>query len=177
MRHPGRVAALIVQNGDIYRDAHGPKYAALHEYWAHPTPLGLLELAANVSEAGFRDEFLGEVPPETAARIAPELWTLHWALMTDERRLAMPRLFHDQASTVERFPLQQAYLREHRPPTLIVWGPEDGYMPEESARAYLRDLPEAELHLIAGGGHWLLESHLHEVVPLLRDFLARHHPG
>ncbi len=63
-------------------------------------------------------------------------------------------------------------LREHRPPTLIVWGPQDGYMPEASARAYLRDLPDAELHLI-DGGHWLLETNLSEVVSLCRDFLSR----
>lgn len=48
-------------------------------------------------------------------------------------------------------------------------------MPEKSARAYLRDLPEAELHLL-DGGHWLLETHLDAVAALLRGFLARVHP-
>ncbi|WP_342364996.1 alpha/beta fold hydrolase [Streptomyces afghaniensis] len=60
------------------------------------------------------------------------------------------------------------------PPTLIAWGPQDGYMPEGAARAYLRDLPDAELHLL-DGGHWLLETHLEEVVALVRDFLDRVH--
>ncbi len=50
--------------------------------------------------------------------------------------------------------------------------PQDGYMPEESARAYLRDLPDAELHLL-DGGHWLLETNLAEAVDLTRDFLNR----
>jgi pimeloyl-ACP methyl ester carboxylesterase len=72
------------------------------------------------------------------------------------------------------FPEHRRYLRDHRPPTLIVWGPQDGYMPEPSARAYLRDLPDAELHLL-DGGHWLLETNLEEVVALIRDFLARVH--
>jgi hypothetical protein len=45
-------------------------------------------------------------------------------------------------------------------------------MPESSARAYLRDLPKAELHLL-DGGHWLLETNLSEVVALTRDFLSR----
>jgi surfactin synthase thioesterase subunit len=45
-------------------------------------------------------------------------------------------------------------------------------MPEGAARAYLRDLPEAELHLM-DGGHWLLETHLHEVVTRTRAFLER----
>jgi surfactin synthase thioesterase subunit len=30
------------------------------------------------------------------------------------------------------------------------------------------------LHLL-DGGHWLLETHLEEVVPLIRDFLNRVH--
>ncbi|AHF87829.1 hypothetical protein RLEG3_06075 (plasmid) [Rhizobium leguminosarum bv. trifolii WSM1689] len=47
-------------------------------------------------------------------------------------------------------------------------------MPEKSARAYLRDLPDAELHLL-GGGHWLLETHLDDVVALMREFLERVH--
>jgi pimeloyl-ACP methyl ester carboxylesterase len=45
-------------------------------------------------------------------------------------------------------------------------------MPEGSARAYLRDLPDAELHLL-DGGHWALETNLDEVVALVREFLAR----
>ena len=65
-------------------------------------------------------------------------------------------------------------LREHLPPTLIVWGPQDGYMPEGSARAYLRDLPNAELQLL-DGGHWALETNLAEIVVLVRDFLGRVH--
>ncbi len=51
-----------------------------------------------------------------------------------------------------------------------MWGPHDGYMPEASARAYLRDLPDADIHLL-GGGHWLLQTHLDEVVPLIDAFL------
>jgi pimeloyl-ACP methyl ester carboxylesterase len=47
-------------------------------------------------------------------------------------------------------------------------------MPEASARAYLRDLPDAELHLL-DGGHWLLETNFEEVVALIRDFLERVH--
>ena len=130
-------------------------------------------MAANISADGFRDEFAGEMPEHIAARVTPDLWTLHWRLMdTPQRRENTLRLFEDQATTLADFPAQQAYLRQHQPPTLIVWGPHDGYMPEESARAYLRDLPDAPMHLL-GGGHWLLETHLGEVVPLVADFLCR----
>ncbi|MEV0731132.1 alpha/beta hydrolase [Polymorphospora sp. NPDC050346] len=176
MSAPERVAALIIQNGDIYEDEHGPKYAPLKEMWADPSPEALARVAENVSEDGFRAEFRGEVPEEIVDRISPDLWTLSWAQV---RRPPGPenlvRLLADQRNTVAWFPRQQAYLRKHRPPTLIVWGPYDGYMPESAARAYLRDLPDAELHLL-DGGHWLLETHIDVVVALMRDFLGRVHP-
>jgi pimeloyl-ACP methyl ester carboxylesterase len=61
MRAPDRVAGLIIQNGDIYEDALGPKYWMLKEYWGNPTPEGRKQLEEAVSEEGFRDEFVGEI--------------------------------------------------------------------------------------------------------------------
>ena len=174
---PERVTALIIQNGDIYEDELGPKYQALQDYWRDPTPEGRAALENAVTEEGFREEFLNDVRGEIAERISPELWTLAWAqLGSPERRRVMVGLMEGLRENLEWFPKYQAYLREHRPPTLIVWGPQDGYMPEGSARAYLRDLPGAELHLL-DGGHWALETNLDEVVALSRDFLARVLPG
>ncbi len=92
-------------------------------------------------------------------------------MSTPDRVANLIRLLEDQPSTLEWFAKEQAYLREHQPPALIVWGPHDGYMPETSARAYHRDLPDAPLHLL-GCGHWLLETHLGEVVQLVADFLS-----
>ncbi|KTE44301.1 MULTISPECIES: alpha/beta fold hydrolase [unclassified Sphingopyxis] len=171
---PGRVAALIVQNGDIYEDVLGPKYATIKAWWADKTPEKHKPLEEAVSEEGFRDEFIGEVADEIAARVPPDLWKLHWPLMdTPVRRAMAVGLMEKLEANLAWFPRYQAYLREHRPPALIVWGPEDGYMPAEAARAYLRDLPDAELHLIEGAGHWLLETHFEEALPLVRDFLGR----
>ncbi|MGW7089548.1 alpha/beta fold hydrolase [Streptomyces sp. NPDC054871] len=172
MREPARVAGLIIQNGDIYEDEFGPKYDGLRKFWANPGPESRRGIAQHVSLDGFRDEFVGELPAEVADRVPPDLWTLHWSLMSDPARVAnLVRLLEDQPTTLAWFSRQQAYLREHQPPTLIVWGPHDGYMPEAAARAYHRDLPKAELHLL-NGGHWLLETHLTEVVPLVREFLG-----
>lgn len=175
LRRPEQVAALIVQNGDIYEDAFGPNYEWLKTFWANPTPEGRQKLADNVSEEGFRGEFLNGVSEQRADRFSPDMWTLHWALMnTPQRRQNVVNLFEDQATTLGWFPKEQAYLRGHQPPTLIVWGTRDGYMPEASARAYRRDLPDAELHLL-DAGHWPLETHLDEITALIRDFLNRVH--
>ncbi len=174
IRQPGKVAALIIQNGDIYEDALGPKYASLREYWNDPTPERRARLGEAVNLDGFKEEFLNEVRPELVELISPDLWNLHWSLMTPERRAIAANVIAGTRDNLAWFPRYQSYLREHRPPTLIVWGPQDGYMPAESAKAYLRDLPDAELHLL-DGGHWLLETSLHEVAGLMRDFLARVH--
>jgi pimeloyl-ACP methyl ester carboxylesterase len=167
---PQRVRALIIQNGDIYEDTLGPKYDALRAYWEGPTDDKPLLDA--VSEEGFRAEFVGELEPLLQQRIPPDLWQLHWSLITPARREIMVGLMQGLRANLAWFPSYQRYLREHQPSTLIVWGPEDGYMPEPSARAYLRDLPDAQLHLLEGAGHWLLETHLPQAVPLIRGFLS-----
>jgi pimeloyl-ACP methyl ester carboxylesterase len=173
---PVRIAGLIIQNGDIYGDTLGPQYHALLDYFAGPTPEKRQKLVDAVSEEGFREEFLNHVSPEVAARIPPDLWKLHWPLMdTPERRAISVALMEGLKANLDWFGRYQAYLRTHQPPTLILWGPRDGYMPEASGRAYLRDLPDAELHMFDDGGHWLLETHLDAVVPLIRDFLGRVH--
>lgn len=173
---PRRIAALIVQNGDIYEDELGPKYRTIQAYWADRSAKTREPLEEAVSERGFRDEFVGEVDAEVAARIAPDLWKLHWPLMdTPIRREAMVGLMDKLEANLDWFPRYQAYLRERQPPTLIVWGPQDGYMPAAAARAYLRDLPEAELHLLEGAGHWLLETHFDQALARVRDFLGRTH--
>ncbi len=173
IRAPERIAALIVQNGDIYEDALGPKYETIRRYWDDPSPANRAPLEAAASEHGFRDEFIGEIRSEHVPRLSPDLWTLHWRLMdTPVRREVAVRLMEGLKANLDWFPRYQAYLREHQPPTLILWGPHDGYMPEAAGRAYLRDLPRAELHM-TDGGHWLLETHFAQVCPLIRDFLGR----
>jgi pimeloyl-ACP methyl ester carboxylesterase len=174
IRKPERISALVIQNGDIYEDELGPKYEPLLKSFRLPKGEARAELGKAVSLEGFKDEFLNDVRPELAARIPPDLWQLHWSLTTPARREAAIEVILGLKENLTWFPRYQAYLRQHRPPTLIVWGPQDGYMPEGAARAYLRDLPDAELYLL-DGGHWLLETNLDEVVALSRDFLGRVH--
>jgi pimeloyl-ACP methyl ester carboxylesterase len=172
---PERIAALIIQNGDIYEDELGPKYKPLQEHWANPTTASRVKLFEAVTEEGFRDEFLNDVRPELAERIPPDLWKLHWALMTPRRREIAVAVIEGLKQNLEWFSRYQAYLRDNRPPTLILWGPQDGYMPAGAGKAFLRDLPDADLHML-DAGHWALETSLDEIVALSRDFLTRHWP-
>lgn len=171
MNSPEKVSSLIIQNGDIYEDVLGPKYDGLKEYWANPSEENHKKLEDAVSKDGFQEEFIGEADRDLHDRFTPDLWTLAAAqLLTPRRQKVMVGLMEGLKQNLEWMPRAQAYLREHQPSTLIVWGPQDGYMPEKSAKAYLRDLHNAELHLL-DGGHWLLETHLEEVAALIRQFL------
>ncbi|MBL0726441.1 alpha/beta hydrolase [Piscinibacter sp. HJYY11] len=173
IRAPERVAGLVIQNGDVpYEDALGPAYADIEKTWALPPAQMRQALGKAINVETFREEFLNALRPELADLIPPDLWTLHASLLTPRRKEIAIDLIAGLRENRAWFPEHRRYLREHRPPTLIVWGPQDRYMPEMSARAYLRDLPEAELHLL-DGGHWLLETNLDEVVTLMRDFLSR----
>jgi len=173
IKAPERVTALIIQNGDIpYEDALGPKYQEIEKTWTLPPRAMRDAVAEAVTEENFREEFLNAVRPELAETIPPDLWTLHWGLMTPKRKEIAVELIAGLKENRAWFPEHRRYLQEHQPPTLILWGPQDHYMPEKSARAYLRDLPDAELHLL-DGGHWLLETNMDEVVPLIREFLGR----
>ena len=49
----------------------------------------------------------------------------------------------------------------------------DAYFPEAGARAYLQDLPAAELHLL-DTGHFATATHSREIAELIGAFLARH---
>jgi pimeloyl-ACP methyl ester carboxylesterase len=73
---------------------------------------------------------------------------------------------------VQLYPEFQRYFREYRPPTLIAWGANDQIFPPVGARPYLRDLPDAELHLL-DTSHFALETHCAEIAELMLDFLGR----
>ena len=55
--------------------------------------------------------------------------------------------------------------------TLILWGENDIFFTPEGGRAYLRDLPEAELHML-DSGHFAAEDSLDEIVTHIKRFHA-----
>lgn len=81
-------------------------------------------------------------------------------------------IFHDYGSNVALYPQFQAFFRTRQPPTLIVWGKNDAIFPADGARAYLRDLPRAELHVL-DTGHFALEDKGDEIAALMHTFLGR----
>ncbi|MCC3765075.1 alpha/beta hydrolase [Glycomyces sp. TRM65418] len=169
-RRPDRITGLVVQNGNAYTEGLSEAardFIALRREQpdAEATVRGLLTLDGTrfQYEAGVADPSL----------IAPDGWLLdqHY-LDLPGRKDAQVALAFDYRSNVDRYESWQAWLREHTPPTLITWGAKDPFFPEPGARAYLADVPEAELHLF-DTGHFALETHLPEIAPLIASFLDR----
>lgn len=87
IKAPQRIAALIIQNGDVpYEDALGEKYADIEHAWTLPAAEMRKKLGEAVTEATFREEFLNDVRPELVDLIPPDLWKLHWSLITPRRK-------------------------------------------------------------------------------------------
>jgi pimeloyl-ACP methyl ester carboxylesterase len=174
LRHPERVTALVVQNGNAYEEGLREFWTPLKAYWADGTPQHRDALRAGLTLAATRSQYVGGV--RDPSRVSPDTWVVDQALLDrpgiDE---VMLDLFKDYGQNVALYPKFQAFFRARRPPTLIVWGKNDVIFPAEGARPYLRDLPDAELHLL-DTGHFALEDKGEEIAALMVDFLDRRLP-
>jgi hypothetical protein len=55
----------------------------------------------------------------------------------------------------------------------VVWGRYDSSFISAGAEAYKRDLPDAEIHLLAAG-YFALDEKVDEIAALMLDFLHEH---
>jgi pimeloyl-ACP methyl ester carboxylesterase len=174
LRHPERVTALIVQNGNAYEEGLKDFWKPLKAYWASGSEAHRAALRAGLTPAATKAQYLDGV--REPSRISPDTW-LHDQVLLERPGIdeIMLDLFKDYGSNVALYPQFQAFFRTHRPPTLIVWGKNDIIFPADGAYPYLRDLPDAELHLL-DTGHFALEEKGDEIARLTRDFLARRLP-
>ncbi|MGH8185755.1 MAG: alpha/beta fold hydrolase [Steroidobacteraceae bacterium] len=174
LRHPERVTALIVQNGNAYTEGLREFWKPIKAYWSSGSKEDREALRAGTTLEATRSQYLDGVADPS--RIDPTAW------LYDQARLDRPGnaeiqldLFYDYRTNVELYPRFQEFFRQRRPPTLIVWGKNDAIFPPEGAHPYLRDLPDAELHLL-DTGHFALEDKGAEIARLMRDFLERKLP-
>ena len=168
-RHPARVQGLIIQNGNAYEAGIGPNLAGLAPYWqdrvAHEAAVRqFLTLEST------RAQYLEGVPdPE---QVRPDLYELDQRYQDLRGRdQVMLDLIYDYTSNLALYPTWQAYLREHQPPALIAWGKNDNYFTADGARAYLTDLPNAQLHLL-DTGHFATATHSRQLAALINAHLS-----
>jgi pimeloyl-ACP methyl ester carboxylesterase len=169
--HPQRLRALIIQNANAYQEGLGAKWSGIAQYWAdpkaHPEVFDtFVSFAAN--EQRHR---LGTSHPE---RYNPDTWTDEYVhLSKPGQREIQAALLYDYRTNVASYPAWQAWLREHRPPVLVVWGRNDPSFIAPGAEAFKRDLPDAEIHLL-DAGHFALDEKNDDIARLILEFLTRH---
>jgi Predicted hydrolases or acyltransferases (alpha/beta hydrolase superfamily) len=168
MHHPERVTAIISQNGNVYHEGLGEKWAVREEYWNNPTQ----EKRESFKKAFAPDMIKGQY--FTGAednKVSPDGYTLDIFYMSrpgnDEKQLD---LIYDYRNNIKLYPQFQQYLREHRPPLLAVWGKNDVIFIPKGAKAFKKDLPNASIQLL-DAGHFALETHSGEIGQLIIDFL------
>ncbi len=171
LKHPERVSAMIVQNGNAYDEGLGEFWKPMKADWAHPTPATREALAFLVTLKTTMFQYQDGM--EDLSRIDPANWRHDQPLLDRPGNKDIQLdLFHDYGSNVTLYPQFQAFFRKYQPPTLIVWGKNDKVFPTAGAEPYRRDLPNAEYHLL-DTGHFALEDQLHVMAPLIHDFLDR----
>ncbi|MBW7963642.1 MULTISPECIES: alpha/beta hydrolase [unclassified Bradyrhizobium] len=172
VKHPERITAIVTQNGNTYLEGVSDAFAPVRTYWNEP-------IQAN------RDALRGFLAPQTTlfqythgvadpSRVPPDGRNL------DDFYLARPGndeiqldLLLDYRSNVALYDTIQAYLRQHQPPVLAVWGKNDPFFIPPGAEAFKRDVPSADVRFV-DSGHFALETHASEIAAAMRDFLAKH---
>ncbi|BAV50861.1 alpha/beta hydrolase fold protein [Mesorhizobium loti] len=171
LKHPERVTALIVQNGNAYEEGLKEFWDPIKAYWADGSAKHREALSFLVAPETTKFQYTDGVAD--LSRIDPDNWAHDQALLDRPGNKDIQLdLFHDYGSNVPLYPKFQEFFRTKKPPTLIVWGKNDKIFPADGAGPYLRDLPEAEIHML-DTGHFALEDKLDEMGPLIRNFLDR----
>ena len=165
---PDSILGLVVQNANSYVDGIGALTgAAFTSLWQGHDETGVRRLLTpQITQyqysAGSRDP----------ASLDPATWALDSSRLSrpgsDERQLA---LFRDYQSNMARYPQWQAYLREHQPKTLVVWGDGDPLFTPAGADAYGRDLRDIAIHHL-NTGHFALEEDAQLIAQLTLEFFA-----
>ncbi len=174
LQHPDRISAMIVQNGNAYDEGLTAFWDPIKAYWAENTPARRTALHVLMQPATTKFQYVDGV--SDPSRIDPDNWLHDQVLLDRPGNLDIQLdLFRDYGTNVTLYPQFQAFFRERRPPTLIVWGANDKIFPASGAHPFRRDLPDAEFHLL-DTGHFALEDKLDVMAPLIRSFLDRSLP-
>lgn len=167
-RHPEWIEGLVVQNANAYDEGLSDQARAVTAN--RPGAPGAEDAVREILTLPFtRGQYEhGASRPDL---VAPDGWTLDQHFLDQPgRQDAQVALALDYHSNIALYPMWQQWLREHQPPTLVVWGRNDPFFLEAGAKAIQRDVPDAELHLF-DGGHFALDEHLPTIAPLIGRFL------
>lgn len=176
VKHPERVQALIVQNGNAYDEGLREFWDPIKAYWKDRTEAnGNVIRATLFTAAATKWQYTNGV--RSMEDLDPSTWTADQYLLDRPGNQDIQlKLFYEYGTNPPVYPKWQAYFREHQPPTLIVWGKNDKIFPAEGAYPYKRDLKNIEFHLL-DTGHFALEEDGPAIAAYMRSFLGKNVHG
>lgn len=171
LARPQAVVGVISQNGNAYEEGFVPAF--WQPVWAYgdsPSAENEAALRPALERPAVEWQYTHGVPDPTT--VDPDAWEHDLRLLArpgvDRAQLA---LFADYRTNRELYPAVQEWFRSTQVPLLAIWGRNDEIFGPAGAQAFSKDLPHARVELV-DGGHFLLESHLAEVVCAIRTWQA-----
>lgn len=167
---PEAIEGVISQNGNAYEEGFVPAFwEPIWKYDDDPSEENERALRPALGREAVEWQYLHGVPDTSV--IDPDAWEHDITLLNrpgvDRAQL---QLFGDYATNRARYPAVHEWLRASQVPVLAVWGRNDDIFAAAGATAFRQHSPAARVELL-DGGHFLLESHLDEVVLIIRDWL------
>lgn len=166
---PSSVEGVISQNGNAYEDGFVPDFwAPIWAFGENPSADNERALRPALGRAAVEWQYLHGVADPSL--VDPDAWEHDIALLARPGNdLAQLALFGDYKTNRVLYPEVQQWLRTSQVPVLAIWGRNDEIFAPAGAEAFLRDAPHARVELL-DGGHFLLESHLDDVVDAIREW-------
>ncbi|HRX87297.1 MAG TPA: alpha/beta fold hydrolase [Phycisphaerae bacterium] len=176
-RRPERIARMVILNTAAFLLPAG-KNLPLRLAFIRDTPL------ATLAVRGFNAFARGALHMAVADPMRPDVQRGYLAPYDSwENRIATLRFVQDiplapgDASYAAARWVDDHLARLADIPKLICWGARDFVFDDAFLAEWRRRFPGAEVHRFADAGHYVLEDAGDRIIPLVRDFLARHPLG
>lgn len=168
---PERVRAFIVQNAVSHDEGLGPLWEKRKAFWANRATYEPALRSAFLSLDAAKARHVGSNPlPDT---LDPDRWTDEFAhLSLPGQADIQTDLFFDYRTNVSSYASWGKWLREHQPRSLVVWGKYDSSFEVDEVKAYQRDVPKADVHVI-DAGHFAINDKPEEISRLVSSFMEQ----
>ncbi|HTT17300.1 MAG TPA: alpha/beta fold hydrolase, partial [Candidatus Sulfotelmatobacter sp.] len=105
----------------------------------------------------------------------PDLWTDEFYFLSRPGQAEIQSdLFYDYRTNVDSYPKWQKWMRERRQQLLVIWGKYETSFDPSEPESYLKDVPNAEVHIV-DGGHFALDTAADEIADLVKGFMESSH--
>jgi haloalkane dehalogenase len=160
--NPDAVTALVISDGGFFADRRWHDLAN-----AMRTPEEGERLIRSYTREGFAAALRA-----VSARMSEEALEEYWkAFADDAHRLAQLELY--RSGDFEKLVPYEGRVAALGVPALIVWGEEDRFAGVQMAHRFQAELPDSELVIMEGAGHFVWDDEPERVTRALVDFLER----